>query len=175
MIFLGLIPIAQFSLMLLYLGDFHKSFSKPLQSIPYVLILLKGLLQPFRGISDNSFQFLALLLLAGTATIMAYRNGKRWIHSLIIAAMVIGAIVSSHETATRVAKPNPRKNHLISQPLLEPNDWDKRGYRWTTLIGPFNPVRGHCAFGIKGKIAGDCVPVLAIREGAQTLIEQTLP
>ncbi|MDP2990004.1 MAG: hypothetical protein Q8O57_05510, partial [Kiritimatiellota bacterium] len=66
------------------------------------------------------------------------------------------------------------QGRLISQPQLEVNDWQGRPYRWTTLAAPFDPGRGQRAFSLEGQIEGLATPIIAIREGSNTIMEQPL-
>jgi hypothetical protein len=66
------------------------------------------------------------------------------------------------------------QGQLVSQPRLEVNDWQGRPYRWTTLAAPFDPGRGQRAFVLEGRIEGSATPIVAIREGANTILEQPL-
>ncbi|MFC1462585.1 hypothetical protein ACFLQU_03160 [Verrucomicrobiota bacterium] len=61
-----------------------------------------------------------------------------------------------------------------SLPRLERNDWEGRRHKWATLVVPFRPVEGSKILSISGKISGNVTPVLALREGAHTIVEQPL-
>jgi hypothetical protein len=63
---------------------------------------------------------------------------------------------------------------LVSQPRLEINDWRGRPYRWTTLAAPFEPGRGQRAFSLEGRLEGTATAIVAVREGASTILEQPL-
>ncbi len=63
---------------------------------------------------------------------------------------------------------------LVCQPRLETNDWSGRPYRWTTLAPPFRPGRGQRAFLLEGRLEGPAQAVLAVREGAETILEEPL-
>ena len=64
------------------------------------------------------------------------------------------------------------QGRLVSQPRLEVNDWQGRPYRWTTLAVPFDPGQGQRAFSLEGHIEGLATPIIAIREGSNTIIER---
>ncbi len=66
------------------------------------------------------------------------------------------------------------QGRLVSQPRLEVNDWQGRPYRWTTLAVPFDPGRGQRAFSLEGQMEGLATPIIAIREGSNTIMEQPL-
>lgn len=63
----------------------------------------------------------------------------------------------------------------VSQPRMENNDWDGRGYGWTTLTAPHDPNRGDHILRIRGEMSGSATAALAIREGSRTLMEVPLP
>ena len=66
------------------------------------------------------------------------------------------------------------KGTLVSQPLLEINDWQQRGYRWTTIQKPFYTGSGKRLFRLQGHYKGNGCPVLCVREGSSTLFEVKL-
>ena len=76
--------------------------------------------------------------------------------------------VTTHDLGIRM------QGRLVSQPRLEVNDWQGRPYHWTTLAIPFDPGRGQRAFSLEGRIEGLATPMIAIREGSNTIIERTL-
>ncbi len=67
------------------------------------------------------------------------------------------------------------ENDTISQPLLDRNDWDEeRGWQWATLWPPRAFGGGQMAFSLQGRIIGGARPVVALREGSRTIVEQQL-
>ena len=69
----------------------------------------------------------------------------------------------------------PYRGRWISQPCLEVNDWAGRGYRWAILVRPFSLPRGEFACRIRGLSRNGATAFWAIREGAETRIEEPLP
>jgi hypothetical protein len=68
-----------------------------------------------------------------------------------------------------------QKDAVYSKPHLPPNDWAQRNYRWLTLIPPSHPgIPGPREFRLSGRVVGDGVGHLAIRQGRHTLLEQAL-
>lgn len=68
------------------------------------------------------------------------------------------------------------ETHTISQQRIEPNDWAQRDLRWVTLRAPTRIGKGEWLFSLQGVVSGgDVTPVLALREGSQSLLEQVLP
>lgn len=66
------------------------------------------------------------------------------------------------------------EGELVSQPNLEVNDWDGRGYRWATLTAPCPPTEGWRVLHIEGVMEGSAQPVFALREGSKTIHEGAL-
>jgi hypothetical protein len=64
------------------------------------------------------------------------------------------------------------RDGVISRPHLEENDWDGRGYRWTTLVPPFKSRAGQRVFGLRGRLVGTATLILAIREGSRQILEE---
>ncbi len=56
----------------------------------------------------------------------------------------------------------------------ESNDWAGRGYRWATLMPPFDAGAGWRACRLKGRLAGGARAHWAVREGTDTLFEAPL-
>jgi hypothetical protein len=54
------------------------------------------------------------------------------------------------------------------------NDWAGRGYRWVTLVPPFDAGAGWRACRLNGHLAGGAAAHWAVREGSDTLIEEPL-
>lgn len=54
------------------------------------------------------------------------------------------------------------------------NDWAGRGYRWVTLVPPFDAGTGWRACRLTGRLAGGAAAHWAVREGADTLLEEPL-
>jgi len=54
------------------------------------------------------------------------------------------------------------------------NDWAGRGYRWVTLVPPFDAGAGWRACRLSGRLAGGAAAHWAVREGSNTLIEEPL-
>ena len=61
-----------------------------------------------------------------------------------------------------------------SLPRLKRNDWNDRDYKWATMIVPFRPTEGDKIVSLTGTVDGDVKPVLALREGAHTIVEHPL-
>jgi hypothetical protein len=66
---------------------------------------------------------------------------------------------------------------MICQPRLESNDWEGRGYGWTTLTDPRfdRPRSGWRLLHIEADVIGTIAPVLAVREGSRLLMECPVP
>lgn len=54
------------------------------------------------------------------------------------------------------------------------NDWAGRGYRWVTLVPPFDVGAGWRACRLSGRLAGGAVAHWSVREGTDTLVEEPL-
>ena len=63
---------------------------------------------------------------------------------------------------------------LISQPRIDVNDWSGHGYRWVTMVPPFETPPGPYVCRIRGRIEGDIDVVWAVRQGNRTLFETRL-
>jgi hypothetical protein len=57
---------------------------------------------------------------------------------------------------------------------IESNDWAGRGYRWVTLVPPFAAGTGWRACRLSGRLTGGAAAHWAVREGADTLLEEPL-
>lgn len=68
----------------------------------------------------------------------------------------------------------PRSGMFLSQPRIEANDWDGRGFRWATLVKPHRPVPGRQIIRLAGRLKGEAAVVVCVREGARTLVERRL-
>ncbi|MDP8218344.1 MAG: hypothetical protein P9M03_06440 [Candidatus Theseobacter exili] len=66
------------------------------------------------------------------------------------------------------------KDTLVSQPLIEVNDWADRPYKWTTLVKPFYGGKGLRLFCLRGLLEGESQAVLCIREGSHVRYEKPL-
>ncbi len=67
------------------------------------------------------------------------------------------------------------KDLVVSLPRVEENDWAGRGWRWATLVTPFQPVAGRLIVALGGQLDGDARLTVAVREGSATLIEREVP
>jgi hypothetical protein len=66
------------------------------------------------------------------------------------------------------------QGRMVSQPRLDVNDWEERGYRWTTLTAPYSPGSGGKVLHIEGLVDGNLKVILAVKEGADVLYEGKL-
>ena len=63
---------------------------------------------------------------------------------------------------------------MVSQPKLEVNDWDGRGFCWMTLTAPFKPAPGAQILHIEATHDSNATPVFVLRQGSRTLFEGPL-
>jgi len=55
------------------------------------------------------------------------------------------------------------------------NDGDDRGYRWFTLVKPFNSGKaGPRLLQLSGRVEGSPIVIICIKEGRRIVLEQTL-
>ncbi|OGV70782.1 MAG: hypothetical protein A2283_21245 [Lentisphaerae bacterium RIFOXYA12_FULL_48_11] len=64
------------------------------------------------------------------------------------------------------------KNNVISQPRIPDNDWERRGYRWATLVTPFRGGYGGRVCKLQGNLSSDTKLYWAVREGNSLLLEE---
>jgi len=68
-----------------------------------------------------------------------------------------------------------RQEDLYSQPYIDPNGWEQKGYRWLTVCPPFRARKsGPRLFRIQGALQGEGAAYIAVRQGDQTLLYDRL-
>jgi len=87
-----------------------------------------------------------------------------------VADLLAGA--DTKVTVTTGSRSENVPGRVISLRDVHPNDWLSRGMRWATLVKPFSTGKGLRYFQLTGKVEGNATPVLAIREGSFTHLEQ---
>jgi hypothetical protein len=65
-------------------------------------------------------------------------------------------------------------NNSVPQSDLQQTYFEHRGFRWTSLVPPFNGGIGKRVFQLTGSLEGDATAVLAILEDNQIIVKKTL-